>query len=63
VIYSAVFCTSTGELHERLYAPYTIAQLRQALGTDRFDLVFAAGVRLNQREAVAAVRDRHAARR
>jgi predicted ATPase len=33
------------------------AQLRQALGADRFDQAFAAGSRLNQREAVAAVRD------
>jgi predicted ATPase len=35
-----------------------MAQLRQALGPDRFDQVFSAGSRLNQREAVAAVRDR-----
>jgi len=34
------------------------AQLRQALGADQFDQVFAVGSRLNQREAVAAVRDR-----
>jgi len=33
------------------------AQVRQALGSDRFDQVFTAGARLNQREAVAAVRD------
>ena len=33
------------------------AQLRQALGADRFDQAFAAGSRLNQRDAVAAVRD------
>jgi tetratricopeptide (TPR) repeat protein len=33
------------------------AQLRQALGADRFDQAFSAGSRLNQREAVAAVRD------
>jgi len=33
------------------------AQLRQALGADRFDQAFEAGSRLNQREAVAAVRD------
>ena len=33
------------------------AQLRQVLGADRFDQAFAAGSRLNQREAVAAVRD------
>ena len=30
------------------------AQVRQALGEDRFDQVFAAGSRLSQREAVAA---------
>jgi hypothetical protein len=35
------------------------AQLRQAPGADRFDQVSAAGSRLTQREAVAAVRDRH----
>jgi ATP/maltotriose-dependent transcriptional regulator MalT len=34
-----------------------VAQLRQALEADHFDEVFAAGARLNQREAVAAVRD------
>ena len=34
------------------------AQIRQALGTDRFGQVYEAGTRLNQREAVAAVRDR-----
>jgi hypothetical protein len=33
-------------------------QIRQVLGTDRFGQVYAAGTRLNQREAVAAVRDR-----
>jgi hypothetical protein len=37
------------------------AQLRQALGADRFDQAFAAGSRLNQREAVAAVRDERGA--
>jgi len=35
-----------------------MAQVRQALGADRFEEVFAAGARLNQQEAVAAVRDR-----
>jgi tetratricopeptide (TPR) repeat protein len=35
-----------------------VAQIRQALGTDRFDQVYADGTRLKQREAVAAVRDR-----
>jgi predicted ATPase len=35
-----------------------IAQVRQALGPGRFDQVFAAGSRLSQQQAVAAVRDR-----
>jgi hypothetical protein len=35
-----------------------VAQIRQALDPDRFDQAFAAGARLNRREAVAAVRDR-----
>jgi hypothetical protein len=30
------------------------AEIRDALGTDRFDAAFAAGARLNYREAVAA---------
>jgi hypothetical protein len=34
------------------------AQLRQALGADRFDRAFSAGSRLSQQQAVAAVRDR-----
>ncbi len=34
-----------------------VAQIRQALGADRFDQEFAAGVRLNRQQAVAAVRD------
>jgi ATP/maltotriose-dependent transcriptional regulator MalT len=34
-----------------------VAQIRQALGVDRFDQGFAAGTRLNRREAVAAVGD------
>jgi len=34
------------------------AQVRQALGTDRFDQAFAAGAGLSQREAAAAVRNR-----
>jgi predicted ATPase len=38
-----------------------VAQIRQALETDRFDEAFAAGARLNRREAVAAVRDRRGA--
>jgi predicted ATPase len=32
-------------------------QIRQALGADRFDQVYAAGVRLSRREAMAAARD------
>jgi tetratricopeptide (TPR) repeat protein len=35
-----------------------MAQVRQALGADRFDELFATGARLNQRQAAAAVRDR-----
>jgi tetratricopeptide (TPR) repeat protein len=38
-----------------------VAEVRKALGAARFDQVFAAGARLNQREAVAAARDRHSA--
>jgi predicted ATPase len=38
-----------------------VGQIRQALGADPFDQVFAAAARLNRREAVAAVRDRHGA--
>jgi hypothetical protein len=38
-----------------------IAQVRQVLGPDQFDQVFAAGSRLSQQEAVAAVRDRRGA--
>ena len=38
-----------------------VAQARQALGTDRFDQAFAAGARLNQQQAVAAVGDRRGA--
>jgi predicted ATPase/class 3 adenylate cyclase len=34
-----------------------VAQIRQALDADRFGQAFAAGVRLNRREVVAAVRD------
>jgi hypothetical protein len=33
------------------------AQVRQALGATRFDELSAAGARLSQREAVAAVKD------
>jgi len=38
-----------------------VAQVRLALGADRFEEVFAAGVRLTQQEAVAAVGDRRGA--
>jgi predicted ATPase len=38
-----------------------VAQVRQVLGAERFDQVFVAGVRLNQRDAVAAVRDQRRA--
>ena len=38
-----------------------VAQVRQALGADRFGESYAAGSRLSQQEAVAAVRDRHGA--
>lgn len=38
-----------------------VAQVREALGADRFDEAFAAGARLNLREAVAAVRDQRRA--
>ena len=39
----------------------TITQVHDALGAERFDEVFAAGTRLNQQQAVAAVRQRHTA--
>jgi tetratricopeptide (TPR) repeat protein len=38
-----------------------VAQIRQAVDADRFDQGFAAGTRLNRREAVAAVRDQRGA--
>jgi predicted ATPase len=38
-----------------------VAQIRQALGADRFDQEFAAGVELDRQQAIAAVRDRTAA--
>ena len=37
------------------------AQVHTALGADRFDQAFSAGFRLNEREAVSAVRDRRGA--
>jgi MalT-like TPR region len=36
-----------------------VAQVREALGTDCFDALFAEGSRLNQQAAVAAARDQH----
>jgi predicted ATPase len=42
---------------EREGGAQMVAQIRQALGADRFDQNFAAGVRLNRRQAIAAVRD------
>jgi hypothetical protein len=38
-----------------------MAQVREVLGADRFEEVFTAGSRLNQRDAVAAVGDTHRA--
>jgi tetratricopeptide (TPR) repeat protein len=45
----------------RREAAELVAQVRQALGEDRFDQVYAAGSRLSQQEAVAAVRGRRGA--
>ncbi len=45
-----VFSSLTGEIE-------LVAQIRQALGADRFDELYAAGSRLNRQEAVAAARD------
>ena len=42
-------CKSSGEAQ-------MVAQIRQALGADRFDEDFAAGVRLNRQQAIASVR-------
>jgi predicted ATPase len=42
---------------EREGGAQMMAQIRQALGADRFDQEFAAGVRLNRQQAIAAVRD------
>jgi hypothetical protein len=39
-----------------------VSQARKALGTQRFDEQSAAGARLSQREAVAAVKDGSSAR-
>jgi hypothetical protein len=36
-----------------------VAGIRQALGADRFDQEFAAGVRLNRVQAIAVVRGLH----
>jgi hypothetical protein len=41
---------------EREGGAQMVAQIRQALGADRFDQAFAAGVRLNRQQAIAAVR-------
>jgi hypothetical protein len=38
-----------------------VAQIRQVLGADRFDQDFAAGVRLDRQQAIAAVRDSRSA--
>ena len=43
----------------RAYLAQSDIFIGEALGADRFDEVFAAGSRLNQQDAVAAVRDRH----
>jgi predicted ATPase len=42
---------------EREGGAQMVAQLRQAVGADRFDQDFAAGLRLNRQQAIAAVRD------
>ena len=36
-----------------------VAGIRQALGADRFDQAFAAGIQLNRQQAIAAARDLH----
>ena len=48
--------------HVRRVEAEMVAQLRQRLGTERFDQAFAVGSGLTQREAVAIVRDRRGAR-
>jgi hypothetical protein len=48
---------------ERRQEADVIAQIRQALGTDRFDQVYAADARLSRRDAVAAARDQRTATR
>ena len=47
-----VFTALTGEV-------LLVGQIRQALEADRYDRAFAAGLRLNQQQAVALVRRRH----
>jgi predicted ATPase len=42
---------------EREGGAQMLAQIRQALGADRFDEEFAVGLRLNRQQAIAAVRD------
>ena len=44
---------------EREGGAQMLAQIRQALGADRFDEEFAAGLRLNRQQAIADVRDPH----
>jgi hypothetical protein len=36
-----------------------VAGIRQALGADRFDQQYAAGIQLNRLQAIAAARDLH----
>jgi len=36
-----------------------VAHIRQALGADRFDQEYAAGIRLNRVQAITAVHDLH----
>jgi hypothetical protein len=38
-----------------------VSEIREALGADRFEEVFAAGSQLNQQDAVAAVGGTHSA--
>jgi predicted ATPase len=47
--------------HVRRVEAELVAQLRQRLGTDRFDQAFTAGSELTQREAVAIARDQRGA--
>ena len=62
-----VFDTPVGRVGLQIWpllrqeAAELVAQVRQALGADRFGQLSAAGSRLSQQEAVAAVRDRRGA--